>query len=287
VAGAALALRADPVKMAPIGVAASRVAELDALAAREGLDPQLLRSLAWVESGFSPQRKSPRGALGLLQVMPATALAFGARDLTDRAAVDAAGARYLKHLLARYAGDVAKAVTAYNCGEEAMASGTPGVEANGYRDLVLEVLAAKAVQPAPPLARGWVDGTFRLGQDGTATLSVRMSHAGSIKLTVKRLEDGGGARTVAQVATGATGTGSAGKPGGHEDQVTPRPIVVGALAENAWTESNPVVVMKLPKGSNVLVQGASPQAEVMGETRLTLDGTWKTFAFKMDTPMPR
>jgi beta-lactamase regulating signal transducer with metallopeptidase domain len=289
VAGAAVALRANPAPTVPIMVAAAKVAKLDALAAREGLDPQLLRSLAWVESGFNAGAKSPRGALGLLQVLPGTASSFGARDLADPDATDAAGARYLKHLLARYGGDVAKAVTAYSCGEEAMASGLPGAEAVGLRKLVMEVLGAKAVQPAQPLAQAWVDGTFRLGQDGTATLSARMSHAGSVKLTVRRLDEGGkpGERTVAQVQTGEVSSDSIGKPGDKDYKVVFRPVVVGSKAEGPWTESNPKIIMDLPQGSTVLVQCASPQGGVMGETRIALDGTWKTFAFKMDTPIPK
>jgi beta-lactamase regulating signal transducer with metallopeptidase domain len=287
VAGAAVALRANPVPTIPIMVAAAKVAKLDALAAREGLDPQLLRSLAWVESGFNARAKSPGGALGLLQVMPATASTFGARDLTDPDAVDAAGAKYLKHLLTRYAGDVAKAVTAYTSGEDAMASGLPGPEALGFRDLVMEVLDTKAVQPARPLARAWVDGTFRLGQDGTATLSARMSHAGSVKLIVKRIDEGGkpGERTVAQVQTGEVISDSIGKPGDKDYKVVIRPVVVGAKAEGPWTESNPKVIMALPQGSTVLVQCASPEGGVMGEARIALDATWKTFAFKMDKPI--
>ena len=121
---------------------------------------------------------------------------------------------------------------------------------------------------------------------GTLGSAVSALSIGSYGLAGWGLEDGGRARTIAQVAPGATSTGSVGKPGGRDDQVTTRPVGVGAGAGTAWTESNPVLVMKLPKGSNVLVQGASPQAGVMGEARFTLDGTWKTFAFKMDSPKP-
>ena len=106
---------------APILVAPDRLAEVDALAKEHGLDPHLLRAMAWAESRFDPAARSPRGAMGLLQVMPETARKYGATRMDDPADVAAAGARYLKALLARYPGDVAKAVAAYNCGESRVA----------------------------------------------------------------------------------------------------------------------------------------------------------------------
>ena len=112
VPGAALLARSRT-DAAPIAGRPETVAYLDALAAKEGLDPQLLRSIAWAESGLDPKAKSSVGALGLLQVTPATARKFGAEDLTDADAVAAAGARYLKFLLTRYNGNTARAVTAY------------------------------------------------------------------------------------------------------------------------------------------------------------------------------
>ncbi|HCZ33549.1 MAG TPA: hypothetical protein DHV93_08895, partial [Holophagaceae bacterium] len=103
--------------------------------------------MAWVESGFNAKAKSPKGATGLLQVMPGTARAHGATDLDDPDQVMAAGAKYLRALLDRYQGDVPKAVAAYNCGEKALDEGRITEEATRYRALVLDVLAAKAVQP--------------------------------------------------------------------------------------------------------------------------------------------
>jgi soluble lytic murein transglycosylase-like protein/Zn-dependent protease with chaperone function len=279
-AGAALALHANPVRTPPIAVPATAVAELDDLAGKEGLDPQLLRSLAWVESGCNPQAKSPQGATGLLQVSPDTARMFGARNLADPAEVTAAGARYLKHLLVRYHGDVAKAVTAYNCGEAAMEAGSPGAEAMGYRKLVMDVFGARAVQPAGPLGQAWVEGTFRIGQDGRAMLSARLSHSGNLYFQVKRLDRNGKPeeRPVADLRSGSW------LPDGHGK---PSPDVIGSKADGPWVVSNPSMVMDLPQGSTILVQCESPEAGVKGETRIHLDGTWKTFAFKMDTPMTR
>ncbi|OQA38554.1 MAG: Regulatory protein BlaR1 [Acidobacteria bacterium ADurb.Bin340] len=134
---------------APILVAPDRLAEVDALAKEHGLDPHLLRAMAWAESRFDPAARSPRGAMGLLQVMPETARKYGATRMDDPADVAAAGARYLKALLARYPGDVAKAVAAYNCGEEALDAGRITEEATRYRALVLRLYQARAIQPEP------------------------------------------------------------------------------------------------------------------------------------------
>ncbi|HEX9080974.1 MAG TPA: transglycosylase SLT domain-containing protein, partial [Holophagaceae bacterium] len=163
---AALALRAALPSPTPIPVPAAALAQLDALAAQERLDPQLLRSMAWAESGFDPAARSSLGAMGLLQVMPQTARAYGAKDLNDPAQVLAAGARYLRVLLDHYHGDVRKAVAAYNCGEQAMDGGRMTDEAARYRALVMQVLSAKAVQPEAPLAEGEVQGVLRrIGND--------------------------------------------------------------------------------------------------------------------------
>lgn len=132
---------------APILIAPDRLAEVDALAKEHGLDPHLLRAMVWAESRFDPKARSPRGALGLLQVMPETARKYGAARLDDPAEVATAGARYLKALLDRYQGDVPKAVTAYNCGEEALDAGRITEEATRYRALVLKLHQARAIQP--------------------------------------------------------------------------------------------------------------------------------------------
>ena len=69
---------------------AELIAQLDALAAKEGIDPDLLRAVAEVESQFNPKAVSRLGSTGLLQVMPETAQKYGARDLQDPSQVMAA-----------------------------------------------------------------------------------------------------------------------------------------------------------------------------------------------------
>ena len=94
-----------------------KVASLvDQAAGREDLDADLLRSVMKQESGFRPCAVSSKGAMGLMQLMPATAYQFGVLDTFDPVENVNAGARFLKQLLSRYNGDVLKAVSAYNAG---------------------------------------------------------------------------------------------------------------------------------------------------------------------------
>lgn len=85
-------------------------------AQRDGLNPDLLRSVMKQESAFRPCAVSSKGALGLMQLMPATAEQFGLENPFDAAGNLDAGARFLKQLLNKYAGDVPKALGAYNAG---------------------------------------------------------------------------------------------------------------------------------------------------------------------------
>jgi soluble lytic murein transglycosylase-like protein len=101
--------------------AAGEFADLIAGAAdRHQLDPALLTAVAMVESAFDPLAVSPKGAQGLLQLMPATADRFGVRDAFDAAQNVEAGATYLRWLLERFEGDTSLALAGYNAGEAAV-----------------------------------------------------------------------------------------------------------------------------------------------------------------------
>ncbi len=89
-------------------------------ALRAGLPPEFVASVAKVESGLRPDAVSPKGAIGVMQLMPATAKSLGA-DPNDVAQNIDAGARLLRDLLLKYDGDVVKALAAYNAGPGAVA----------------------------------------------------------------------------------------------------------------------------------------------------------------------
>lgn len=87
---------------------------------RHGLDPNLLHAVIGAESGGNPAAVSPKGALGLMQLVPATAARFGVGDVFDPAQNVEAGAHYLRELLDRFNGSLPKALAAYNAGEGAV-----------------------------------------------------------------------------------------------------------------------------------------------------------------------
>ncbi len=86
-----------------------------------GLEPALIAAVVEVESAFDPFAVSPKGAAGLMQIMPETARTLALDDPFDAAANIAAGARLLKRLIERYDGDLDLALAAYNAGEGAVA----------------------------------------------------------------------------------------------------------------------------------------------------------------------
>lgn len=110
------------------------------VAARHGLPASLLKGVVAAESGFNPRAVSPAGAIGLMQLMPATARALGVNDPFDPAANLDGGARYLKQMLDRFQGDIRLALAAYNAGPGAVEHyrGVPPYrETRAYIDKVL------------------------------------------------------------------------------------------------------------------------------------------------------
>ena len=87
-------------------------------AARHGIDPRVVNAVIRVESAYDSRAVSPKGARGLMQLMPATGRQYGALDLFDPKVNIDAGVRYLKKLLSRY--DLPLALAAYNAGEAAV-----------------------------------------------------------------------------------------------------------------------------------------------------------------------
>jgi soluble lytic murein transglycosylase-like protein len=84
------------------------------------LDFALLKAIMHVESAFNPYAVSDKGALGLMQVMPATGKRYGLFDFYDPEENIRAGARYLKDLTGMFANKTALVIAAYNAGENAV-----------------------------------------------------------------------------------------------------------------------------------------------------------------------
>lgn len=114
-------------------------------ARRESLSPNLLREVMRRESGFRNCAVSRAGAMGLMQLMPATARQFGVRNVFDPKQNVAAGARFLKALVDRYEGDIALALSAYNAGPTRVdeAGGVPAIpETQDYISAIMNAMSA-------------------------------------------------------------------------------------------------------------------------------------------------
>jgi soluble lytic murein transglycosylase-like protein len=112
------ALQDEPQKPDPIPPIAPRQLA-DAAADKYGLPRQLVRSVMAAESGLDPRALSPKGAVGLMQLMPLTAQDLGV-DPNDPAQNVDAGTRYLRDLLLKYDGHLWHALAAYNAGPQAL-----------------------------------------------------------------------------------------------------------------------------------------------------------------------
>jgi soluble lytic murein transglycosylase-like protein len=124
-------------------------------AERSGVDRELVKSVMLVESNFNARAISRKGARGLMQLMPETAKRFGVRDRFDALENIRGGVEYLGTLLKLFSGDVARAVAAYNAGENAVArhAGIPPFAET--REYVRRVLVALNGAPAPSLGGGF------------------------------------------------------------------------------------------------------------------------------------
>jgi soluble lytic murein transglycosylase-like protein len=120
------------------------------------LDPDLVNSVIRAESGFNVRAVSPKGAQGLMQLMPGTASQLGVQNILDPEANVDGGTRYLRELLERYNFDLIKALAAYNAGPqrvEQYGGVPPYYETKAYvarivRDYNKKIAAKKAAEVA-------------------------------------------------------------------------------------------------------------------------------------------
>ncbi len=105
----------------PVSPTAARYDDIvQQTASREALRPELVRAVIQVESAYNERATSPKGAMGLMQLMPGTAAELGVADPYDPAQNIRGGTRYLRQLLDKYDGDERLALAAYNAGSGAV-----------------------------------------------------------------------------------------------------------------------------------------------------------------------
>ena len=114
--------------VSPPPVPAQYAVALKQAALAANVSPALLAALVWQESRWNPQAVSRKGAIGLAQLMPATARDLGVNPLDPVANLNG-GARYLRQLLDQFDGNVEKALAAYNAGAARVrsAGGVPAI----------------------------------------------------------------------------------------------------------------------------------------------------------------
>ncbi len=124
---------------------------IDRYARRRGMSPELVQAVVQVESGYNARALSSKGAMGLMQLMPATARELGVTDPYDPEQSIRGGTLYLRRLLVRYSGDLRRALAAYNAGPSAVdrhAGVPPYRETERYVWKVLGVY--RSTSGAPP-----------------------------------------------------------------------------------------------------------------------------------------
>lgn len=166
----------------PFGSIMAQVSE------RHGVDGLLVAAIVESESGFNPAAVSPRGAVGLMQVMPPVGRVYGAKNLKDPRANLDAGSRYLRSLLEDYDGDLRLTLAAYNAGPAKVARyrGMPPYrETRTYVQRVLRLyrthgdraaaasLAAGSAEPKAPELAG-----FSIWQKGPGKSTDRLALRG-------------------------------------------------------------------------------------------------------------
>jgi soluble lytic murein transglycosylase-like protein len=123
-----------------------------------GVRAELVRAVMQVESGFNPYARSPKGAMGLMQLMPATAKQYGVRNAFNPIENVAAGVAYLRELLDRYQNNEELALAAYNAGPGAVdkhgQTVPPYRETQSYVAQINKMAARPIKAPASTIYKG-------------------------------------------------------------------------------------------------------------------------------------
>jgi len=131
----------------PVGEVNAYIMEIRGAAERYGVPERLVSAIIRVESAFNPRAVSPKGARGLMQLMPETASGLGVRNTFDPYENIDGGVRHLRGLIDRFANNLPLVLAAYNAGERVVTAyqGIPPYpETQGYVLRVLRILDANA-----------------------------------------------------------------------------------------------------------------------------------------------
>ncbi|HYA87710.1 MAG TPA: transglycosylase SLT domain-containing protein [Nitrospirota bacterium] len=119
---------------------------------RHGVDPALVHAIVKVESDFNPYALSRKGAMGLMQLMPQTAIDLNVQNIFNPHENVDGGVRYLRYLIDQYEGNLTLALAAYNAGETAVKKwGTvpPFPETRSYVQRIMKLYSGTGVTAAP------------------------------------------------------------------------------------------------------------------------------------------
>lgn len=147
--------------------------KITAAAEAYGISPALALAVAQTESAFNPAAVSPAGAMGVFQLMPRTAAAYGVSDPFDPDQNIDGGVRMLADLNRQYNGDTASILAAYNWGSGNLASGRPmPTETSNYIARITSMLGLSQESDLGPAAADLTGGLAELTTDTPAWLEI-------------------------------------------------------------------------------------------------------------------
>ena len=145
-------------------------------ATRQKLEPALVKAVIAVESAYDPAAVSPKGAVGLMQLIPGTAARYGVKKSTDPIENVGGGTRYLRDLLIMFNGNLSLALAGYNAGEGAVQKYRntipPFPETQAYVKLVMQFYEhfGGGVRPVQQVVKVQESGRIRLTIPGRRNL---------------------------------------------------------------------------------------------------------------------